>query len=148
MYPSDVDLIWIATDGRGHLAAFITGGEGSIPTRIFESGLPALEETESLLMVLPTVSGVSLHVEVPNPEGYAVFAARGLFVFDWLDASRTLSEKKFRYEIAASPKTPIAASELTGMLSGIAALVNFQGINFEVVSAIDVSELVESVSPY
>jgi len=116
-YPTGVDLIWVARDKYGRLAALVTAGEGPVPKEIIgDDGLPDCD-FEAEILKLPVASKALLHVQVPRPDDFIAIAERGLFVYDWRDIHRTAAEASNCYELVASPAQAISWSSLDASLS-------------------------------
>ncbi|WP_155908200.1 hypothetical protein [Asticcacaulis sp. YBE204] len=106
-YPTDFDIVWCAKDKKDAVAVFLTAGQGPFPEEIADTDWVALE---SNLLSLPITTEARLIVTVPRPEGYAEFAIRGLYVYDWRDAHRSHAEESSLYECVAVPTIPIGSS--------------------------------------
>ncbi len=114
-----IDLVWLAIDAQGTLAAMITGGAGPIPPQALINGEDDLFGIETELQQLPLRGRATLHVEVPNPASFQALGERGLFVYDWQDVHRT-SGLVGAYELVASPKVGLANRDLPGPLARLA----------------------------
>jgi len=123
------DLVWLAADADGLLAAFVTAGEGPIPATALESALtePGLE---AQLLHLPVSSSHQLLTDVPNPTSFIELSQRGLFVFDWTDVHRMLREATHKYELVCRPDRPLSVSELPPVLRAVARSVIVDGVAF------------------
>ena len=128
-YPDGLDCVWIASDRDGRVGAFITGGEGPIPTQAVLSHRLPVDEIEARLGKLPSTSIARLLVPMKRPDDFLELARRGVFAYDWTDVHRTRSEALHAYEQIAAPGTPIAAGELpkeiAALLEGIVLNVSF-----------------------
>lgn len=142
-YPAGVDAVWLASDARGHLGAFITGGSGPIPTRALAEGAVAVQEIEGRLLRLPKTGTAQLLHEYPRPDSILELAQRGLFVFDWRDVHRVRWEYSGVYEVVAIPMRPttLGAPPDEAGLSGVR--VHLPGAEFSTMPRIDVRDLVE-----
>lgn len=119
-YPQGVDCAWPAVDKFGNVAVFITAGEGPIPRdAIVGSALP-LEAMERMLMELPVTSEWRLSISVPRPDDFIALASRGLFVYDWQDLHRSLSDRTRAYDLIAEPTSPISVGLLPDGLRNLA----------------------------
>src|SRR4051812_37068933 len=105
-YPEEIDLVWLAVDSAGNLAAMITGGAGPIPGSVLVHGDKVLG-IEELLLALPVLGAASVHVQVPDPGSFKALGERGLFVYDWTDVHRTTASALKAYELVASPSTSL-----------------------------------------
>ncbi len=124
IYPLQQDLAWIATDMAGNVAVFITAGEGPIPRAALDYPDLALEEWEDRVLELPVSSKAKLLISVSKPEAYGEFAERGLFVYDWIDFHRPLSQQVGYYEPVAVPVKAITLSLLPQSLQTLASLIS------------------------
>jgi spore maturation protein SpmA len=52
-FPEEIDLVWLAVDEVGNLAAMITGGAGPIPSGVLAHGDKVLD-IEQALLALPS----------------------------------------------------------------------------------------------
>lgn len=119
-YPEQIDLVWLAVDEVGNLAAMITGGAGPIPSGVFVHGDKVLEIEEALL-ALPLLGTASIHVKVPNPSSFEALGERGLFVYDWTDVHRPVASALKTYELVASPSDYLNLSHIPASLKALAA---------------------------
>jgi hypothetical protein len=128
-YPDGLDCVWIALDRDGRVGAFVTGGEGPIPTQALLSHRLPVEEIEARLGELPSTTIARLLVPMKRPDDFLELAQRGVFAYDWTDVHRTRSEALHAYEQIAAPDAPISARELpkeiAGLLEGIVLNVSF-----------------------
>ena len=112
-----IDLVWLALDAHGTLAAMITGGRGPIPPQtLSEDDLLGIE---TALLQLPLLGSATLHVEVPNPASFRSIGERGLCVYDWQDVHRT-SGVVDAYELVASPGVGATIRDLPSALARLA----------------------------
>jgi hypothetical protein len=97
-----IDMAWLASDSKGQVAAFITGGAGPIPA----VAVPSLEDAETQALALPDAGTFQLHVQVQRPDDFIALAKKGLFVYDWPDPG-VERQNRGTYHLAASPGSPI-----------------------------------------
>jgi len=128
-YPYGQDLVWLAIDASGMVSAFITAGEGPIPSSALQAavGEPNLEEQ---LHDLPITCQATLLVNVPVATSYLDLAKRGFFVFDWSDIHRTSAQATGMYERVCLPERPVAASALPAYLQAVARATALQSVSF------------------
>lgn len=119
-YPEQIDLVWLAVDNAGNLAAMITGGAGPIPGGVLVHGDKVLG-MEELLLALPLLGAASIHVQVPNPSSFKALGERGLFVYDWTDVHRTTVSALDAYELVAFPSACLDFDSLPERLKALAA---------------------------
>ena len=116
---SQLDVVWLAADPKGFLAAFVTAGAGPIPP----AALPFVAGAEEAALRLPSISECQLLMRAPRPDDFAELAKRGLFVYDWSDIHRTTTAELRAYELVAVPARPIvdleASSEIQERVSGV-----------------------------
>lgn len=122
-YPEEIDLVWLAVDNAGHLAAMITGGAGPIPGDVLVHGDKVLG-IEELLLALPVLGAAAVHVQVPDPGSFKALGERGLFVYDWTDIHRTTAFALKAYELVASPSASLDFGSLTEGLKELAARID------------------------
>jgi len=128
-YPHGIDLVWLAVDASGFVGAFITAGEGPIP----ESALAwALEDPglEAEVLSLPVYSEGIMLIEVPLATSFVELASRGIFVYDWQDVHRTMSEETGQYELVCRPRRAIMESSLPSRLRAAASATALQSVSF------------------
>lgn len=109
-YPDQIDVVWLASDSAGQLAAIVTAGEGPIPTAVLAlSNCIAIEEA---LLSLPVVGEALLKAQLPDPTSFAELSRRGLFVYDWTDVHRTSARALQSYELMCSPTVRLSREDL------------------------------------
>ena len=114
-----LDLLWLAVDGAGHLGAFVTAGQGPIPS----SALPAaLGEPwlEGELSALPLRGAATLLVKNGDMSSWTRLAERGLYAFDWQDVHRSSKQSRHSYDLVALPPQPLRVEALPARLAAIA----------------------------
>lgn len=129
-YPQGLDVVWIATDGAGSVAAFITAGEGPIPKTVLASEIWKLADCEAEVLALPISSEATIFAAGPKPDSYRELAATGMFVYDWTDIHKTRATATGAYELVAVPLNAIALSGLPAILQQFAALASLRGNRF------------------
>ena len=135
-YPYGIDCTWLGMDKCGAVAAFVTAGQGDVPSAILAGGGIDLREVEYLLMALPVIADVNLLVMVPRPDDFLDMACRGLYVYDWNGT---------RYTLVAEPKSAVQCSALNDELKSIAEFAVFDSIEFSRQTEISVGSLMEVV---
>src|SRR5262245_66067087 len=83
-------------------------------------------------------------VNLPDPTDFSRIARRGLYGFDWQDATR-IEGRSGCYEIVSRPLRPLRVEELRPELRRLAELVRFDGIQFADRDTIRVCSFVECV---
>jgi hypothetical protein len=121
-YPSGVDLVWIASDRRGEIAAFVTGGEGPIPDKAFFQ-LELDPSPEELFAAVPESSGFEVLLGYQVASSFGALAARGVYVYDWTDVHKTAARASRSYELVARPVLPSHVGQLPQELGVIAGRV-------------------------
>jgi hypothetical protein len=139
-YPHQFDCAWLAMDSVGKLGVFITAGSGPIPEMVLKNDVPVLE-IETALLKLPCVCSAVLTTTVPRPDSYIELAERGLFVFDWRNAHRTITQEKSGYDLVALPTQPIKADNMSPNLNGIADGITFDRLSFGQEKMVDVQSV-------
>ena len=145
-YPKDRDLLWVASDARGQLATFTTGGSGPIPSFLLMEGRD-IGSMEEKIFLLPEVTEQRLLVSMPRPDDFISFAKRGFFAYDYRDAHRQARKTTHRYELISVPAAPIFIDQLRGWLGQAATWVKLEKIEFQQCGELDVMALVECCSP-
>lgn len=120
-YPRDIDLVWLAVDEVGGLAAMVTGGAGPIPLQALAHDDEEILGVEQALLDLPSTGFASVHVQVPNPQSFKALSERGLFVYDWTDVHRSLGDSIDAYELVASPSVRLGLGDLPDDLRRLAS---------------------------
>lgn len=118
-YPHDVDAVWVAANGKGHVAAFVTAGEGPVPKELVDAMDLVIGDVEEALLALPIVSDVLLEVSHPNMSSFIGMAKRGFFVYDWSDVHRATKDSLKAYERAVVPQSPIMLHQCVGRIGEI-----------------------------
>jgi hypothetical protein len=121
------DVEWLAADRASHLAVFITAGFGPIPAAFRDWRM--LDAAHAFIRELPVHTTAELLARAPRPDDFIAFASRGLFVYDWDDASG-------EYHLAARPARPISLAEadLPSTLGGAVCVVSDFRIGADVVA--------------
>jgi hypothetical protein len=126
---SGLDLVWLGADAQGWLAAFVTAGEGPVPTAALPYALGE-PDLESQLLLLPVRGSQVLLTTVPDPSSFIELSSRGLFVFDWTDVHRTLRDATQRYELVCRPLHPLSVEALPPALQIAARAALLEGVRF------------------
>lgn len=129
LYPEGIDCTWIACDPNGHVAVFISAGEGPIPSRALTSSPVPVDELEVRLLRLQCTSDAELLFTAPRPDSYVELARRGMYVYDWTDIHRT-SDVRCAYEIVARPTRPVGLAGLSADLAACARSTKFSSLLF------------------
>lgn len=139
-YPRDCDLLWIASDAKGHLGAFLTAGQGPVP----KHGVLRPEDlwkVEEEIGHLPRLGGHRLLASVPRPDDLIVLAEQGFFVYDWRDVHRSGADASHCYELVSIPDKPLLISDLDARIRDLA--MSLEGADFGSDGAVDVCTMVE-----
>jgi hypothetical protein len=142
--PIGLDYAWLACDTEGRVARFTNAGEGPIPIVVIANRELA-DEAEVLTRNLPFITDQEMRVNLPDPTDFIEIARRGLFGFDWRDATRVPACRLGCYEIVSRPLRPVQVEDLPQELRWLAELVRLPGIRFADSEAINVDRLVECV---
>lgn len=132
--PAGIDCIWLGADQCGAVAAFVTAGEGEIPSTILAGAAVDLREIEILLMTLPVIGDVRLRVSIPRPDDFIDMACRGLYVYDWDGEG---------YALVAEPESAIQCSALNDELKSIADFAVFDSIEFSRQATVSAGSIME-----
>jgi hypothetical protein len=144
-YPKGIDCVWIASDRHGNSAAFVTGGEGPIPSVVLELDRTYIMDSEAAICALPISSDVELLVSMNRPDDFIAMAERGFFVYDWQDVHRSASEASNLYELIASPINPARVASFAGFLSKALGRIVFEDIVISNERAVDVRAAYDSI---
>ena len=142
LYPLGIDLAWLAVDRGGHVAAFITGGEGPIPINLLDPDVLTDDDIEQRILSMPPVSLVRITRPGVESNSFAAIAERGLYVYDWTDVHRTATEEVHVYELVAAPTSPLKIAELPAELASVAALNAIPTADFVTAITLDVCQSV------
>lgn len=146
IYPQGVDCVWIATDHRGYIGAFVTAGVGPIPQLALGAKGIAIEDIEGHICELPPVSKVQVLTSVPRPDDFVAMAERGFFVYDWSDVHRTSRQSIGAYELMAAPETPITVNDLPSDMMQIVGKIKLDEIEYAQAKIIDVQKCLECIA--
>jgi hypothetical protein len=141
--PVGLDYAWLACDAEGYLARFTNAGEGPIPVVVLANRQLA-DQAEVLTRSLPLVCGHEMQVRLPYPTDFSQIARRGLYGFDWQDATRTTGRSGC-YEIVSRPLQPLRVEGLSPELRRLAELVKFDCLRFVDSDSICVGRFMECV---
>lgn len=116
-YPEWLDLVWVAVDAKGRLAALITAGEGPIAS----TALPTLDAVGEWLDNQPNRCGAT-----PDDahEAFTSYARKGIFVYDWSDVHRQ-TDLLDAYELMAAPETPMMLADIPEEIAAAIRLTTF-----------------------
>lgn len=124
----DADIDWFATDSRGHILHFASGG-GILPESVAASEEALLELHQYFLSRPETSTAERVAVEVSangggNYRNFAHYARRGLFSF----GKTLLNERADRhYHLIARPSQPLTVAELPEHLAELLSRTKLQG---------------------
>lgn len=137
-YPEG-DVVWIASDGYGHVGAFITAGVGPIPCCVVKQFFNKDVDLENEVCGLAQVSEALSPVQIPSIDA---LAERGFFVYDW-QGHNNVKQLPFGYEIYAIPTKPILLNALPLRISELTGGISFAKVDFANISALEVHPLVD-----
>ena len=146
-YPQGWDWVWIATDGDGFVAAFVTAGQAPIPVDALEIQFRDSAHLEEVVAALPASSDARLFSEAGDRDALVELARRGLFVYDWRDARRAPRDELGAYELVAAPTSPSRAATLPPMLRVAAMSMRFAGLRFDEAPLVDVHRHARCIAP-
>jgi hypothetical protein len=145
-YPSQIDCVWLASDGVGNLAVFITAGIAPIPAIALSQAYGPILDVEEWVQRLPLTSAASDRHGIRGQGAFDEFAQRGLFAFDWTDVHRT-GNYVHSYEKVASPTRPLPVSALTGTLLNCGSRLVLNTIDFSSTAAVNIKAVITCISP-
>ncbi|AWH30717.1 MULTISPECIES: hypothetical protein [unclassified Stenotrophomonas maltophilia group] len=134
-YPDGFECVWLGVDQTGAVAAFVTAGEGDIPTALLHQAAVDIFDMEMMLMELPVVGRAVMHMKVPRDDDGVAMASRGIHVYDW---------NRGGYVRFATPTLAIQRTALSGDLQVLAGLATFNTIDFRQHASIPVWALTET----
>ncbi len=134
-YPDDIDVVWLACDRDGQVAAFVTGGCAPIPRAVLET--PGWDEAESSCIGLTELCDAQSLLRNGDPGSFLSIARRGLHVYDWQDVHRVRSDESHAYELVAKPDAPCHFEDLPEPLARLALTFRFDASAFAQSPAID-----------
>lgn len=140
-YPQGLDCYWIGCDANGQVAVFVTAGIAPIPSLLLRDGKISLIG-DQLDGYQPEISGVRKVVTFPNPDAFVDLAAKGLFVYDWIDASGNDLDQ---YVLVAIPDVPTRFDDLPEELAAVGAAIRFPDVRFDVSLKLNPRAYFESV---
>lgn len=137
----DFDMPWIASDRENHVALFWTGGAGPVPT----AALAAVPGTASYFDLCPDFNELPAicQAEKYHHASGKSYAERGLFVYDWADASRVKSKRSNVYEREAKPMQPVTVDELPAYFAQLALATKLAEVSFRKSTHVNVRKYFE-----
>lgn len=138
LYPEGVDCVWMATDNRGYVGAFVTAGIAPIPQLALEPKGIAIEDIEAHICELPVISEVQVFTSVPRPDDFVAMAKRGIFVYDWSDIHRISGQSIGAYELMATPHTPITVHNLPSDMIQLVRGITLDRVEYTEANIIDI----------
>jgi hypothetical protein len=135
-YPEGTDCVWLGVDQAGAVAAFVTAGEGEIPTALLTGAVVDILQIEAMLLDLPVVGKAVMHMDLPRADDYLAMASRGLYVYDW---------SRNQYTRFATPTVAIQHSVLTETLQVAADLAVFTSVDFPKRTSLSINPMIEAV---
>ncbi|MEY2429617.1 MAG: hypothetical protein QOJ40_2502 [Verrucomicrobiota bacterium] len=138
------DRDWFAVDGLWHLAAFVTAGQGDVPTHLLPRYLE-LEQLSDNIVSLPMRGGCDLLHNYPRPEDFVDYASRGIFAYDWMEVHLTANRRQ-HYYLIARPQSPLALSELPPSFRESFSLVRFESLRFTDTPHFSIRDAIENVT--
>lgn len=142
--PAGLDYAWLGCDADGHVARFTNAGSGPIPVAVL-ARRDVADRADTLTRALPFVGKHEMRVSLPDPTDFSRLARRGLYGYDWQDATRTAGHTGC-YEALSRPLRPLQVEELPPDLRRLAELVQFVGLRFSDCAPILVGRLLECVA--
>jgi hypothetical protein len=138
------DRDWFAVDGIGQLAAFVTAGQGDVPTHLL-SRYGELQQLSDNIESLPLRAGYELLHNYPRPDDFIDYARRGIYAYDWMEVHMTANRKQ-HYYLIARPESPLILGELPPQLQDSFLLVRFPGLRFTDSPSFSIREVIEDVT--
>jgi hypothetical protein len=138
-YPEGIDCVWLASDRDGWVGAFVTGGAGPIPDRLFSLGFVPIVDIEEAICRLP-VRYPDVLEKAPLPDSFIKLVERGFYVFDWMDVHRTARDCTGAYERVAQPLRPVPVRSLSAELAIVAEALRFSNLEFAGTQQLDVRQ--------
>ena len=144
-YPSQIDCVWLASDGVGNLAVFSTAGIAPVPAIALSQAYGSILDVEEWVQLLPLTSRVSHQHGILGQVAFDEFAQRGLYAFDWTDVHRT-GNYLHAYEKVASPTRPLSVNALTGKLANCGSQLVLNTIDFSSTAAVNIKAVMACIS--
>lgn len=119
-YPDRGDWAWVTCDRDGHVALFITGGQGPVPVAALHPDYPL--DGRIGLEDLPFMSDVREVTAWADTDA----AKRGLFIYNWVDGG----PNKDSYELVVAPYRARTLDTLPDDLAEAARSVRFRALSF------------------
>ena len=146
-YP-DGESAWLATDQDGHIAIFLTAGDGPVPVVALDREEPLIENIEALVMAMPRSSNARMTQVINHrTQTFLALAWRGVFVFDWTDFTRYPRDQVHVYERVTRPLTPVGLAGLPLPLALAARELTFVDVRFSRARSVDIRASMETVTP-
>jgi hypothetical protein len=118
-YPHGLDIVWLACNRAGQVAALVTAGAGPMPQGAILT-LAAGLDPETEIARLPPFTTPSLRVAFPREDSYLTLGSRGFYVFDWPDAGPVNEVDAGPYHLVCVPQRAISVDELPSALQLVA----------------------------
>jgi len=112
LYPYDFDIVWVCADLRGSLAAFVTAGRGPVPEIILSEWGEGIGEIESVILNMVKSLEASIIGSYLDETSFRDLSERGLYVYDWSDIHRSISQYSKKYEKVALPQKALFLSDV------------------------------------
>lgn len=137
VYPQGFDCVWIASDQNGKVGAFITAGEGPIPSSAFHFEEFREFLLEEMIDEMRRLSKANVVVDVPRPDSFICLAERGFFVYDWGEFIANPIGERHSYRLVAVPSPPATIDVLPCHLAKMASSITFSSLRFENVDVVN-----------
>lgn len=137
-YPGWMDVVWLASDSVGHIAAFASAGHGPIPAALLCRGEAAFGVLYDSLEALPRTPGAQRIVALAPDSDFVRWAERGAFAFDWSDIHRVSALRIDTYELYAAPAVPALVSDLSAKAGELLKIICLPNVRFAECLTLDV----------
>ncbi len=135
-YPDGYDVMWAASDRKGHVGVFFSAGLGPIPGSFLRYEAYDQNDLERYFMDLPD-RGESIPIGVVGLYNEERLAKAGCYVFDWSDVHR-VSGLLRAYELSTKPSAPLTLSELAPDVRTLIEAVCLLDVDFELSPTLDI----------
>ncbi|HRE44107.1 MAG TPA: hypothetical protein PKY87_09060 [Terricaulis sp.] len=138
LYPHDLDYEWFATDAKGQIARFTTGGLGPIPSVVM-SNEGACGAARDELTRLPRRGDGRTFVSYPKLDDFIRCAEAGIYTYDCDDLCSGSDLR--RYQLISEPLSPLSLDDVSTSVRDAVCLVALKGIEFGKTAEIDPNQL-------
>jgi hypothetical protein len=126
-YPHGSDYEWFATDAKGRIARFTTGGLGPIPSVVM-SNEGARDAARDELTKVPRRGDGRTFVSYPKLDDFIRCAEAGIYTYDCNDLCSGSDLR--RYQLVSEPLSPLSLDDVSTLVREAVLLVALDDIEF------------------